>query len=76
MSTLHGLAVGAVARICEVAEQPLRVRMTAMGLRPGAEVAMVAHGARGSRLVRVGDARLALAREVALSIEVEATRVQ
>lgn len=76
MSTLHGLAVGAIARIGSIAEQPLRVRMTAMGLRPGAEVIMVAHGARGSRLVRVGDARLALAREVALSIEIASSHVQ
>ncbi len=76
MTTLHGLPVGAVARIRSVRKQPLAVRMEAMGLRAGAEIAMVAHGASGSCLVRVGDARLSLARELARDIEVETVNVQ
>lgn len=70
MVTLHALPVGAVARIHAVAEQPLAVRMAAMGLRPGAELRVLARGANGSRLVRVGDARLSVARELARGIEV------
>ena len=74
--TLHALAVGARARVLAVAEQPLRVRMESMGLRPGAEVSVLARTASGSRLVKVGDARLTLARELARSIEVEPVHVQ
>lgn len=74
--TLHALAVGARARVRTVAEQPLRVRMESMGLRPGAEVSVIARTASGSRLVKVGDARLTLAKELARSIEVEPIHVQ
>ena len=74
--TLHALPVGGRARVRAVAEQPLRVRMAAMGLRAGAEVAMLAHAASGARVVRVGDARLTLARELAVAITVEPLHVQ
>lgn len=74
--TLHELPVGASARVLAVTDQPLRVRMESMGLRPGADVLVVARSASGSRIVRVGDARLTLARELAVSISVEAAHVQ
>ena len=74
--TLSDLPVGLRASVREVAEQPLRVRMASMGLRSGAEVMVVARGASGSRLVRVGDARLSLARELAACIEVVVLDVQ
>lgn len=71
MTTLGNLPVGVPARILAIAERPQRVRMAAMGLRPGAEVRVLARSASGSRIVRVGDARLTVARELAASIEVE-----
>ena len=74
--TLHDLPIGGRARVRSVAEQPLRVRMASMGLRPGAEVQVIARAASGSRIVKVGDARLTVARELAVDIEVEATDVQ
>lgn len=74
--TLSDLPVGRRASVRTVAEQPLRVRMASIGLRPGAEVVVLARGASGSRLVRVGDARLSLARELAGCIEVVILDVQ
>jgi len=70
-ATLLSLAVGQRARIRSVDDQPLRVRMASMGLRPGAEVTLVARTAGGGRIVRVGDARLSVARDLARGIEVE-----
>ena len=72
--TLHRLPVGHSGRISAVADQPLAVRMQSMGIREGAAVTMVAHAASGSRLVRVGDARLTLAKELCLAIEVADVR--
>jgi Fe2+ transport system protein FeoA len=76
MTGLHTLPIGVVARIRTVAQVPLVERMAAMGLRPGAEVTVIARGSGGSCLVRVGDARLSVARELARGIQVESTRVQ
>lgn len=76
MPSLHSLAPGDRARVRAVADQPLRVRMESMGLRPGAEVSLLSRSASGSRIVKVGDARLTLARELARSIEVEPLDVQ
>jgi len=76
MTTLRQVPVGARARVTAVADQPLRVRMASMGLRPGAEITVIARSASGSRLVRVGDARLSVARELAAGIEVELLDVQ
>ena len=73
---LYRLPVGARARVLEVADQPLRVRMASMGIRPGAEVQVLARAASGSRIVRVGDARLSVARQLAEGIAVEALDVQ
>lgn len=74
--TLHDLPVGGRARVLEVHAQALHVRMASMGLRPGALVTVVSRGASGSRLVRVGDARLSVARELARAIAVEVVDVQ
>jgi Fe2+ transport system protein FeoA len=76
MTTLSNLPVGRRARVSDVAEQPLRVRMASMGLRAGVEIIVVARSASGSRLVRVGDARLSVARELAAGIQVEVLDVQ
>lgn len=76
MTTLREVPVGARALVTAVAEQPLRVRMESMGLRPGVEVAVVARAASGSRVIRVGDARLTLARELVALIDVERSDVQ
>lgn len=76
MAMLSDLPVGRSARVSDVAEQPLRVRMASMGLRAGAEITVLARGASGSRLVRVGDARLSIARELAAGINVEPLDVQ
>ena len=70
-ATLHTLPVGGRARIRAVADQPMRVRMASMGLRPGAEITVIARAAGGSRIIRVGDARLSIARDLARGIEVE-----
>ena len=70
-NTLLSLPVGAVARITEVADQALHTRMQSMGLRAGAEIAVVAKGASNSRLIRVGDARLSLAKVLCEAIAVE-----
>ena len=74
--TLNDMPVGSRAQVLSVADQPLRGRMASMGLRPGAEISIVARGASGSRIVRVGDARLSVARELALAIAVEPMHVQ
>ena len=74
--TLRDLPVGVAALVLSMRDQPLRIRMASMGLRPGAELTVLARGASGSRLVRVGDARLSLARELAAGIEVEPVGVQ
>lgn len=74
--TLYALAVGSRARIVSVSEQPLRVRMASMGIREGAEVEVIARAASGSRIVRVGDARLSVAKALAAGIEVEPLDVQ
>ena len=74
MPTLGALPVGAIARITAVRAGRLEVRMASMGLRPGSEVRIVAHAASGNRIVRVGDARLTLARELAAAIDVEVVR--
>lgn len=73
--TLRELPVGGRAHVSAVGDQPMRVRMTSMGLRPGAEISIIARGASGSRIVKVGDARLSIARELAASIEVEPIHV-
>lgn len=74
--TLMDLPVGGHAQVSAVGDQPLRVRMASMGLRPGAEISVISRGASGSRIVRVGDARLSVARELAATIEVEPIHVQ
>ena len=74
--TLHELPIGSRARVRSVAAHVLQVRMASMGLRAGAEVIVLARAASGSRIVRVGDARLTIARELARGIEVEAADVQ
>lgn len=71
MSSLRSVPVGARARVTAVAEQPLLVRMASMGLRPGVELQVLARAASGSRIVRVGDARLTLARELVAVIDVD-----
>lgn len=76
MTTLREVPIGARATVRAVAEQPLRVRMESMGLRPGVEVSVVARAASGSRIIRVGDARLTLARELVALIDVETADVQ
>lgn len=74
--TLKDLPVGSRAHVTAVGDQPMRVRMASMGLRPGAEISVIARGASGSRIVRVGDARLSVARDLAATIEVEPFHVQ
>lgn len=74
--TLKELPVGSRAHVSVVADQPMRVRMASMGIRPGAEISIISRGASGSRIVRVGDARLSIARELAASIVVEPIHVQ
>lgn len=69
--TLLSLPVGRTARIVEVADQALHTRMQSMGLRAGATVTVMAKGASRSRLVRVGDARLSLAKVLCEAITVE-----
>ena len=69
--SLLSLPVGASARIVEVADQPLHTRMLSMGLRDGATLTVIAKGASQSRLVRVGDARLSLAKVLCEAIAVE-----
>ena len=76
MPRLSDVPIGTRARIVAVAEQPLRVRMASMGLRAGAEISILSRAASGSRIVRVGDARLSVARDLAAGIEVEPTHVQ
>lgn len=65
------LPVGSQASVVEVMDQPLNVRMEAMGIRRGAQLTLLAKTAGGSRLIRVGDARLSLARELCRAILVE-----
>ena len=75
-TSLHSLPRGASATVLSVDDQPLRVRMASMGIRPGASILVVARSAAGSRVVRVGDARLTIAKELALGIAVEPLHVQ
>lgn len=76
MPRLCDVPIGTRARIVAVADQPLRVRMASMGLRAGAEISVLSRAASGSRIVRVGDARLSVARDLAAGIEVEPNHVQ
>lgn len=75
-TSLHSLRVGQTAEVVAVANQPLAVRMQSMGIRPGAVLTVLAKTASSSRLVRVGDARLALAKDICRSIEVDAADVR
>ena len=76
MPMLFTMSVGDRARIVRVQEHALTVRMASMGIRPGAEVRLLARAASGGRVVRVGDARLTLGRDLACGVEVELLHVQ
>lgn len=67
---LSRASVGVRLRLIEMPDHPLTTRMISMGLRAGAEVTVVAKAASGSRIVRVGDARLSVAKALCRQISV------
>jgi ferrous iron transport protein A len=66
---LSTLPDGTTARLVRVDGGPgLRSRLTAMGLRPGAEVRVVHNGGRGPFVVAAGEARIVLGRGMAFKV--------
>lgn len=70
-STLFHAPVGVDMRITAITTSPLATRMQSMGIREGALVRVIARAAAGVRIVRVGDARISLAKALSRGITVD-----
>jgi len=67
---LSQLEVGISAQIIEVKAEPAVVRFLAgEGVRPGAEIALVAVGAQGARLIEINQGFLEIAADIARTIQ-------
>ncbi len=70
---LADLPLGVVAPVSHVvAGDGIRIRLAELGIRPGVAVSCVQRCAGGGRVVRVGNARLALDRAALRAVQLEA----
>lgn len=69
--TLNQVPVGSAARLADTSAHPGRGRLAALGLRPGAEVAVLRRTSGGGRLLGVGPSRFAVDRATLDALVVE-----
>ncbi len=70
---LADLPMGVIAPVSEVvAGDGVRTRLAELGIRPGVHVSCVQRCSGGGRVVRVGNARLALDRAALRAVHLEA----
>jgi Fe2+ transport system protein FeoA len=69
--TLHEVPTGQAAVVVDLADHPRARRLAEMGLRPGAEIAVLRRTAGDGRLLGVGVARLAVDRTTASALLVQ-----
>jgi Fe2+ transport system protein FeoA len=72
--TLDQVPVGSAARLTDTSSHPSTRRLAELGLRPGADVAVMRRISGGGRLVGLGVARLALDKPTTTSLRVEVSR--
>jgi ferrous iron transport protein A len=72
--TLNQVPVGSAARLSDTSAHPVSHRLAALGLRPGAEVAVLRRTSGGGRLLGVGPSRFAVDRRTLTALVVEPPR--
>ena len=70
VTPLPAAPLGVALRIAAIAPSALLTRMQSMGIRAGAEITVIAKAAAGVRIIRVGDARISLAKPLCRLITV------
>ena len=71
--TLDEAPAGVRARLLRTADAPSRRRLAELGLRPGEVVTPLHRASGGARVLAVGETRIAVARSVLRTIEVQAS---
>ena len=69
--TLDQVPVGSAARLTDPSLHPSTRRLAELGLRPGADVAVLRRISGGGRLIGLGVARMALDKPTTTSLHVE-----
>lgn len=69
--SLHHAPVGTGLTVSAVESHGWTPKVYAAGIREGATVTVIAREANGARLVRVGDARVSLAKQICTEITVD-----
>lgn len=69
--TLNQVPVGTAARLADTSAHPGSRRLAELGLRPGAEIAVLRRTSGGGRLLGVGPSRFAVDRATLTAIVVE-----